>query len=84
MRPIALVRSLRLRAGSEEEIGRVVPRLEDALRCASLPDSGSRLLLVRKLELGRIRPHASSQTLSRLIEMGMARTTVQWVAGGTA
>ena len=82
--PDRSVRSLRLRAGSEEEIGRVLPRLEDALRCASLPDTGSRMLLVRKLALGRIASDASSQTLSRLIELRMAEAGAQWVPGGTS
>ena len=81
--PDRSVRSLRLRAGSEEEIGRVLPRLEDALRCASLPDTGSRMLLVRKLALGRIARDASSQTLSRLIELRMTEAGAQWVPGGT-
>ncbi len=82
--PDRSVRSLRLRAGSEEEIGRVLPRLEDALRCASLPDTGSRMLLVRKLALGRIASDASSQTLSHLIELRMAEAGAQWVPGGTS
>ena len=82
--PDRIVRNLRLRAGDEEEIGRVLPRLEDALRCASLPDTGGRMLLVRKLALGRIGAHASSQTLSRLIELRMAEAGVQWMPGGTA
>jgi hypothetical protein len=82
--PDRSVRSLRLRAGSEEEIGRVLPRLEDALRCASLPDTGARVLLVRKLALGRIAGDASSQTLSRLIELRMTEAEAQWVPGGTS
>ena len=61
----------------------MLPRLEDALRCASLPDTGSRMLLVRKLALGRIARDASSQTLSRLIELRMTEAGAQWVPGGT-
>ena len=49
------VRHLRLTAPSRAEALAMLPRLEDALRCASLPDDGARLLVVRRLALGRLR-----------------------------
>jgi len=77
------VRHLRLRAGSPADVGRVLPVLEDALRCASLPDTGSRLLLVRRLALGRIARDTSAQALARVIEQRVAAVGGQWVEGGT-
>ena len=80
--PDRLVHYLRLAAADEAQVRRVMPRLEDALRCATLPDAGTRLLLVRKLALGRIAGGATSQTLSRLIEQRVAEAGAQWVDGG--
>ena len=69
-----IVRHLSLRAGSEAEARRAVLKLEDALRCASLSDAGTRVLLIRRLDLGRFAPDASPQTLSRRIEQTLAAT----------
>jgi hypothetical protein len=82
--PDRLVRRLRLQAGSAEDVAHVLPVLEDALRCASLPDAGGRLLLVRRLALGRLARNATPQALSRLIEERVAQADAQWVPGGTA
>lgn len=82
--PNRRVRHLRLRAGNQADVGRVLPVLEDALRCASLPDTGSRLLLVRRLALGRIARDASAQALASVIEKRVAEVGGQWVEGGTA
>ncbi|MDM0018101.1 hypothetical protein [Variovorax saccharolyticus] len=76
-------RRLRLVAGSEEAARAAVPRLEDALRCASLPDAGSRLLLVRRLALGRLPRQASSQAIARLIEARFADGGARWTEGAT-
>lgn len=81
--PDRRVRHLRLRAGSQADVGRVLPVLEDALRCASLPDAGSRLLLVRRLALGRIARDANAQALAQVIEQRVAAVGGQWVEGGT-
>jgi hypothetical protein len=77
------VRHLRLRAGSQADVSRVLPVLEDALRCASLPDTGSRLLLVRRLALGPIARDAGAQALARVIEQRVAAVGGHWVEGGT-
>ncbi|MEC5385351.1 hypothetical protein VVD49_06425 [Uliginosibacterium sp. H3] len=77
------IRHMHLTAGSEADVRSVLPRLEDALRCASLPDGGARLRVVRKLALGNIARGMSSQHLSRIIEQRMAEVGAQWVAGGT-
>jgi hypothetical protein len=82
--PDRLVRRLRLQAGSADDVAHVLPVLEDALRCASLPDAGGRLLLVRRLALGRLARNATPQALSRLIEERVAQADAQWVPGGTA
>lgn len=74
-------RRLRLVAGSEEAARGAVPRFEDALRCASLPDAGSRLLLVRRMALGRVPLHASSQAIARVIEARFAEGGATWTEG---
>ena len=75
------IRHLRLVAGSETAARAAVTRLEDALRCASLPDTGARLLLVRRLALGDLGRHASSQTIARVIEARFADRAVRWTRG---
>jgi hypothetical protein len=79
--PDRIVRHLRLRADSEASVRRTARKLEDALRCASLPDAGARLLLVRRLELGRIAAGASSQTLSLLLEQRVVAAGASWIHG---
>lgn len=61
----------------------MLPKIEDALRCASLPDEGSRVLVVRRLDLGRIPAEISASELSRLIEARVAATGQHWIMGGT-
>jgi hypothetical protein len=67
------VRRLRLHAGAEGMARRAVLLMEDAMRTASLPDAGGRIVLVRRLALGRIDPRAPPQTLALALERGMAR-----------
>ena len=76
-----IVRRLRLRADSEAGVRRAVLKLEDALRCASLPDAGARLLLVRRLDLGLMAAGASPQTLSLLLEQRVAAVGATWIHG---
>ncbi|MBT9464998.1 hypothetical protein [Hydrogenophaga sp.] len=76
------VQHLHLRAPSAQAAVRAVHRLEDALRCASLPDAGERVLLVRRLHLGRLPEGLSSQSLSLLIEQRVAAVGGAWVHGG--
>ena len=78
------VQRLHLRAPSAQAAVRAVHRLEDALRCASLPDVGERVLLVRRLHLGRLPEGLSSQSLSLLIEQRVAAIGGEWVQGGEA
>lgn len=66
------VARLRLRAGSAASIRRLLPRLEDALRTAALPDASARLLLVRRWDLGRLPSDVSPQTLSLMLEARFA------------
>lgn len=74
-------RRLRLVAGSKEAARAAVVRIEDALRCASLPDAGARLLLVRRLALGRLPRQASSQAIARVIEARFAESGALWTEG---
>lgn len=78
------VRHLRLRACSEAQLRSTAIKLEDALRCATLSDAAARVLLVKRLSLGVIAPHASSQTLSRLLEQRVAAAGGVWVHGARA
>lgn len=77
------VRHLRLQAPSADAVHALLPRLEDALRCASLPGQDSRLYLVRRLDLGRVARDVTPQALSLLIERRMAAQGGAWVDGGT-
>src|SRR5262249_40541042 len=77
--PLRTVRQLRLRAPSEAAVRRLMPTLEDALRCASLGDEGARLIVVRRLALGRLPAGIPSQALSLLTEPGTAGAARHWV-----
>jgi hypothetical protein len=64
------IRTLRLRASRREQVARTAIALEDALRTASLPRlPRGAILLVRRLDLGRLPADASPQWLSRQIAM---------------
>jgi hypothetical protein len=62
------IRHARLRCARPEHAahGRVL--LEDALRTASLPDQG-RLVVFRRVDLGRLSPHSSAGAWSRRLEL---------------
>jgi hypothetical protein len=63
------VRRVRLAAPRPELVRRGAVLLEDALHTASIPGgSGGRLVLVRRLDVGRISPHAPPSTLALAIE----------------
>jgi len=63
------VRKVRLAAASRPLVQRGALLLEDAMRTASLPEApGGRVLLVRSLELGRIRADQSPASLSLIVE----------------
>lgn len=78
------VRHLRIRAASQAHVRSAVIRLEDALRCASLPDAATRVLMVRRLNLGVLAPDASPQSLSRLLEQRVAAAGGTWEHGASA
>lgn len=81
---VRTVRHLRVAASDPQAVRALLPRLEDALRCASLPDAGQRVLVVRKLALGRVPRQATPQQLSLLIEQRLASAGVQVVDGTAA
>jgi len=63
------VRSLRLRAATPALVQRGALLLEDALRTASMPDPGrGRVLFIRSLAVGTIRPDRSSSSLALALE----------------
>ncbi len=69
MAELRQIRTLRLRASRREQVARSAIALEDALRTASLPQMPrGAILLVRRLDLGRLSADASPQWLSRHIE----------------
>ncbi|WP_190285597.1 hypothetical protein [Montanilutibacter psychrotolerans] len=78
------VRHLRLRGPDEAGLRRVACKLEDALRTASLPGDGGRLVLVRHLQLGRVDADAPAATLALAWERELARTGWRCVHGGDA
>ena len=60
---------MQLRTATEEDATRAATLLGDALSIASLPSADSgRLVLIRRLALGRISTHVSSATLALQIE----------------
>lgn len=67
-----IVRHLRLHASDEAVVRHIALRLEDALRTATLPEAGGRLVLVRHLALGRIPREAAPQTLALGLERALA------------
>ncbi|KQP04472.1 hypothetical protein [Pseudorhodoferax sp. Leaf265] len=74
------VRHLRLQAPGAEQARRLLPVLEDALRCASLGDGeGTRLLVVRRLALGPVAPGITAPTLAQRVEERLAEATRHWV-----
>ena len=72
------VRHLHVAAASEPAARRFVTTLEDALRCATLPGDDRRVVVVRRLALGRVAHDAGTQRLSLLIEQRLARGDVAW------
>jgi len=69
MAELRQIRTLRLSAPRREQVARSAIALEDALRTASLPRlPRGAILLVRRLDLGRLPADASPQWLSRRIE----------------
>lgn len=67
------VRRFRLRAPSESAIHRAVVLFEDALRTASLPDAAGRIVIVRKLALGRIDSRVAPQMIALQLERAFER-----------
>jgi len=67
--PARRVRPLHVRATADDEVTRATTLLSDALHTASLPfaDQG-RLVLIRRLNLGRISTYASVSTIALQIE----------------
>jgi hypothetical protein len=69
MAELRQIRTLRLGVSRREQVTRTAIALEDALRTASLPRlPHGAILLVRRLDLGRLPADASPQWLSRHIE----------------
>ena len=79
-----IVRRLRLRAPHESAIRRAVVLLEDAMRMASLPDDAGRIVIVRKLELGRIDSRVSPQIVAMRLESAFERVAPECVYAGSA
>lgn len=73
------VAHLRLRSSDEALNRRGAILIEDALRTASLPDGGSRVLVIRKLSLGRIRASSAPSSISLRIEEAFARVAASAV-----
>jgi hypothetical protein len=66
------VQRLHLRAPDDTLARRGVRLLEDAVRTASLPDAGARLLVFRRFALGRFRAGIAPQTLALALERRVA------------
>ena len=66
------VRWLHLRAPDDTLAWRGVRLIEDAVRTASLPDAGARLIVFRRFALGRFRSGIAPQTLALALERRVA------------
>ena len=78
------VHRLRLRCEAPAQVAQlshVSDRIGDALRCASVPGAPDRVLLVRRLDLGRLPTGLSSQRLAMLIEQRLVALGGTWVHG---
>jgi hypothetical protein len=74
------VRRVRLAAPRPELVRRGAVLLEDALHTASIPGgAGGRLVLVRRLDVGRIHPHAPPSTLALAIEQRLREVEISAV-----
>ena len=78
------VRRLRLRASSEGAVRRAVVLFEDALRTASLPDGAGRIVIVRRLALGRVDSRLAPQHLALRLEHAFERAAPGCVYAGSA
>jgi hypothetical protein len=65
-----VVRRLRLRGPTEALIQRAIPLVEDAIRTAALPGDGGRIVLVRRMAIGRIDSYSTSQSVG--VDIGRA------------
>lgn len=79
-----LVRELRLRAASDEAARRSAIVLEDAIRVASLPGGtdGGRLVILRRVDLGRVPARASAACLALRLEQCCRATAAVVVESG--
>ncbi len=66
------VQRLHLRAPDDTLAWRGVRLIEDAMRSASLPDAGARLIVFRRFALGRFRSGIAPQTLALALEQRVA------------
>jgi hypothetical protein len=81
--PDRRVRQVQLTASSQELIQRGAVLLEDALHTASLPQSqGSRVLVVRSLNMGMIHSHQSSTTLALTVEVRLRQLEASAIYAG--
>lgn len=78
------VRCLRLRAASSESAQRFRIALEDALHTASLPAAETgRVVVIRRLPLGRLPPHLSSTALALRLEQATRALALQALPAGS-
>jgi hypothetical protein len=73
MPQLRTIHRLQLRCERESDARSLAIRFEDALRTATLPDTGGRLVFLRRLDLGKIRGDSTSTALSLLIAEAFER-----------
>lgn len=81
------VHRLRLRCEAPAQVAQlshVSDRIGDALRCASLPGAPDRVLLVRRLDLGRLPATDNPMALVLHLQAAVQRAGWSWVCGDTA
>ena len=81
----AYVERVSLKSPSRAALKGVIPELEDALRTTSWPSPAGRkgaVLLIRKLDLGRIKPGSSRHHIGRLMSSKLNEMTLMWTVPG--
>lgn len=80
------VARMRLRASDRQSVRALLPDLEDAFRTASWPDAPSQgsggVIQIRRLDLGRISPGQSRQSLARHLASAAGRATLCYATPG--
>jgi len=78
------VRCVRLRATRHEHVSAGARLVEDALRTTTFPDAGIGVLVIRSLDIGRIRPSAGPVQVAQAMSRALGAVPIVHAADATA